>query len=212
MEVIKFTFNPIQENTYLVFDTQKNGVIIDPGCYFPEEKELINSYIKKHQITILAILNTHAHLDHVMGNAYLQKTTKAPIYLHEKDLPTLAMAEVSANLYEMHLFEPSPQPSNLIKEDDLLIFGSLKFKVIFGPGHAPGHVAFYNEKERVIFNGDILFKGSYGRVDLPGGNFEDLKHTITQKLFLLPDQTLVYTGHGEETTIGEEKQNNPILW
>ena len=212
MRVVKFTMNPIQENTYLVTDENKNAVIIDPGCYFEEERQLMKNYIRKNGLQIKAILNTHAHLDHIMGNAFMKREYEVDIYLHEKDLPTLKMAEMSAQMYGLDAFDPSPQPDVLIKEGEILTFGDISFQVIFGPGHAPGHVAFYNEKEGVIINGDILFKGSYGRVDLPGGSFTDLKHTIKQKMFALPDETLVYTGHGEETTIGEEKKNNPILW
>ncbi len=212
MKVVKFTMNPIQENTYLVADENQNAVVIDPGCYFEEERQLMKNFISKHNLKIRAILNTHAHLDHIMGNAFMKREYEADIYLHEKDLPTLKMAEMSAQMYGLNAFDPSPQPDILIKEGETLNFGDISFQVIFGPGHAPGHVAFYNEKEGVVINGDILFKGSYGRVDLPGGNFTDLKHTIMQKMFALPDKTLVYTGHGEETTIGEEKRSNPILW
>lgn len=212
MEIVKFIFNPIQENTYLVTDSNKNTVIIDPGCYFEEERQLMRDYIAKNELQIKAILNTHAHLDHIMGNAFMKREYDVDIYLHEKDISTLKMAEMSAQMYGLNDFDPSPEPDVFIKEGETLTFGDLSFYVIFGPGHAPGHVAFYNEKEGVIINGDILFKGSYGRIDLPGGNFQDLKQTITQKMFVLPDDTLVYTGHGEETTIGEEKKNNPILW
>lgn len=212
MKIVKFTFNPMQENTYLVSDENKNAVVIDPGCYFEEERQLIKNYISKNDLQLKAILNTHAHLDHIMGNAFMKREYDVDIYLHEKDLPTLKMAGASAELYGLNAFEPSPQPDVYIKEGEILTFGSIDFQVIFGPGHAPGHVAFYNQKESVVINGDILFRGSYGRIDLPGGNFQDLKHTITQKMFQLPGNTIVYTGHGEETTIGEEKKNNPILW
>lgn len=212
MEIIKFTFNPIQVNTYIAIDENNNAVIIDPGCYFEEEKQLIRDYIRNNDLKMKAILNTHAHLDHIMGNAFMKKEYNLDIYLHKKDLVTLEMAERSAELYGLHLFETSPMPDFELEEGKDINFDGISFQIIFGPGHAPGHVAFYNAQENVVINGDILFRGSYGRVDLPGGNFEELKHTITQKMFLLPDNTLVYTGHGTETTIGEEKMSNPILW
>lgn len=212
MKIVKFTFNPIQENTYLAIDEEKNVVIIDPGCYFEEERQLLRDYIKKNELNVLALLNTHGHLDHVMGNAFVQREYNVDLYLHKADVVTLQMGSRSAQLYGLNLFEESPMPNVYIKEGETLRFGNMSFQVIFGPGHAPGHVAFYNAEHRLVINGDILFKGSYGRVDLPGGDFNQLKHTITQKMFALPDDTLVYSGHGEETTIGEEKKNNPILW
>ena len=212
MKIVKFTFNPIQENTYLVTDEKGNAVVIDPGCYFEEERQLMRDYIAKNNLQLRAILNTHGHLDHIMGNDFMKREYGVDLYLHEKDIPTLKMGELSANLYGLSAFVPSPEPDVLLKDGETLTFGDISFEVIFGPGHSPGHVAFYNQKDGVLINGDILFKGSYGRVDLPGGNFEELKHTITQKMFALPDDTIVYTGHGDETTIGEEKKNNPILW
>lgn len=212
MKVIKFTFNPFQENTYLVIDEHKNTVVIDPGCYFQEEKQLLKDYISQHQLTVLALLNTHGHVDHIMGNAFIKNEYNVDLYLHEKDVPTLMMGERSAQVYGLQLFENSPLPDRYLHESDVITFGDISFEVIFGPGHAPGHVAFYSAKEKFVINGDILFKGSYGRVDLTGGDFAQLKHTITEKMFSLPDDTLVYTGHGPETTIGEEKKSNPILW
>ncbi|MBW7867163.1 MAG: MBL fold metallo-hydrolase [Brumimicrobium sp.] len=212
MRIVKFIFNPIQENTYIVFDEQKNAVIIDPGCYFQEERDLLRNYISENQLNICAILNTHAHLDHVMGNAFMKREFGVDLYLHQADLPTLAMGEKSAQLYGMYQFEPSPLPDKYLEDKQKLQFGDMEFEVIFGPGHSPGHVAFYSSKDKLVINGDILFKGSYGRVDLPGGNFDVLKHTITQRMFLLPDDTVVYSGHGTETTIGDERMSNPILW
>lgn len=212
MEIHKFTFNPLQENTFVVSDTQKNCVIIDPGCYFQEEKEALKAFIEKNGFEVKALLNTHAHLDHIMGNAFVKRIFDVDLYLHKADLPTLKMGDQSAQLYGLDLFETSPQPDQFIEEGERLTFGDINFDVIFGPGHAPGHVAFYNRDENVLINGDILFKGSYGRYDLPGGDFQTLKRSIQDKLFKLPDETLVYTGHGPETTIGEERTSNPINW
>lgn len=212
MEIHKFTFNPLQENTFVVSDTQKNCVIIDPGCYFQEEKEALKAFIEKNGFEVKALLNTHAHLDHIMGNAFVKRTYDVDLYLHKADLPTLQMGDQSAQLYGLDLFETSPQPDQFIEEGERLTFGDINFDVIFGPGHAPGHVAFYKRDENVLINGDILFKGSYGRYDLPGGDFQTLKRSIQDKLFKLPDETLVYTGHGPETTIGEERTSNPINW
>ncbi|MDX1652181.1 MAG: MBL fold metallo-hydrolase [Brumimicrobium sp.] len=212
MEIVQLTFNPMQENTVLVSDSEKNLVIIDPGCYFREEKAYLEKYISDKGLKPVALLNTHAHLDHVMGNAFIKEKYAVDYYLHELDLPTLHLGDKSASLYGLNEFETSPEPDHFLHDGQHLSFGDITFEVIFGPGHAPGHVAFYNQQEGVLINGDILFKGSYGRVDLPGGNFQDLKSTIIDKLFKLPENTKVYCGHGPTTTIGEEKMNNPILW
>jgi glyoxylase-like metal-dependent hydrolase (beta-lactamase superfamily II) len=212
MQVHKFTFNPLQENSFVVTDNNKNCVIIDPGCYLQEEKEALKRFIESNNLKVRALLNTHAHLDHIMGNAFVKRSFDVDLYLHKEDVVTLNMGEQSSMLYGLDLFENSPQPDQFMKEGDRLEFGDIVFDVIFGPGHAPGHVAFYNKEEKLLINGDILFKGSYGRVDLPGGDFQTLKNTIQDKLFHLPDDTLVYTGHGPETTIGAEKGSNPINW
>ncbi|MFA5574794.1 MAG: MBL fold metallo-hydrolase [Brumimicrobium sp.] len=212
MKISKFTLNPIQENTYIVSDEDNNAVIIDPGCYFSEERELIRNHIAENNLNLMAILNTHGHLDHIMGNAFLKREYGVDIYLHQSDLPTMEMAKVSAEVFGLRGFEESPTPDKFIKEGEILTFGKITFEVIFGPGHAPGHVAFYSGENDIVINGDILFRGSYGRVDLPGGDFQTLKHTIIDKMFRLPNETVVYSGHGPETTIGYEKENNPILW
>lgn len=212
MQILKFVFNPIQENTYLAVDNQRNAVIFDPGMYFQEEKDFMKNFLTEHNLELKAILNTHAHLDHVMGIAYLKREYDVDLYLHKEDLPTLSLGEKSAQLYGMHDFETPPQPDKFLEEGDILTFGEMEFHVIFTPGHAPGHVVFYSPKDKLVINGDVLFKGSYGRVDLPGGSMQVLKESITKKMFALPDDTVVYTGHGPETTIGEEKASNPILW
>jgi len=212
MKINKFTLNPLQENTYLVTDAKKNGVLIDPGCYFQEEKEALKNFIQKENIELKAIINTHAHLDHIMGIAYIKSQFDVPLYLHKEDEITLNMGEQSAQLYGLTLFESSPQPDEWLEEGQELRFGDIQFKVLFGPGHAPGHVAFYNADENILIGGDIIFRGSYGRVDLPGGDFETLKKTINNSIFTLPEKTLIYTGHGPETTVGDEKGANPINW
>jgi hydroxyacylglutathione hydrolase len=212
MQIIQFTFNPLQENTLVVVDQNKNAVIIDPGCYFREEKEHLANFITKNELKVVALLNTHAHLDHIMGNAFVKEKYGVDLYLHKLDIPTLKMGEQSANVYGLDQFENSPIPDKFLEDGQTLQFGDISFDVIFGPGHAPGHVAFYNKEQSILINGDILFKGSYGRVDLPGGDFEELKKSITQKLFILPEETVVYCGHGPQTTIGAEKSSNPILW
>lgn len=211
INVKQFTFNGFQENTYVVYDNKNNCVVIDPGCYTREEQNVLFDFIENNHLKPVALLNTHAHIDHVLGNAAFLSRYPVDFYLHPDDLRTLKMVESYADLYGFPGYIPSPEPNKMLVEGETICFGNIAFKVIFGPGHAPGHVAFYNEAERFVINGDILFKGSFGRVDLPGGDLETLKKTIFEKMFALPDNTLVYCGHGPETTIGEEKQTN-MIW
>ncbi|MGB0933699.1 MAG: MBL fold metallo-hydrolase [Lishizhenia sp.] len=211
MKVQKFTFNPLQENTFVVYDENNVGVIIDPGNYFREENDLLKSFLEEEKIELKAILNTHAHLDHIAGVSYVKNLLSVPFYLHEKDLPTLSMADRSAEMYGLDAFVSPPQPDFYLKDKEVLIFGNLKFEVLFTPGHAPGHVVFYNKENHILFNGDVLFQGSFGRTDLPGGDTATLKKSITETLFTLPEETIVCCGHGSETKIGIEKTNNPIF-
>lgn len=210
ISIQKFTFNPFQENTYVLHDS-KSCVIIDPGCYDREEQEVLVQFIDANQLKPEAILLTHAHLDHIFGVDFLQKHYGLDCYIHEKDLFTLQMGERSAALYGIPGFVPPAIPNKLIQAGDLLTFGSMSFKVLFTPGHCVGHVVFYNAQQQFVINGDVLFAGSYGRTDLPGGDLEVLKDSIFNVLFKLPEDTTVYCGHGPETTIGKEKRTNYIL-
>ncbi len=206
-----FTFNQFQENTYVVSDEQKNCVIIDPGCYEKEEEESILAFIKENDLKPLALLNTHAHIDHVLGNSFILNEFQLDYYLHSEDLPTLNAVSNYAHLYGFPGYKTSPQPTKILKGGEKLIFGEIEFDVLFTPGHAPGHVVFYNVENKFVINGDVLFKGSYGRVDLPGGSMEVLKKSIKETMFALPEDTVVHCGHGPETTIGVEKRSNYIL-
>ena len=206
-----FTFNPFQENTYIISDDQKNCVIIDPGCYEEHEEETLITFISERQLKPLALLNTHAHIDHVLGNSFVLEKFKIDHYLHSEDLITLNSVPKYAHLYGFAGYKPSPQPNKILKGGEKLIFGEIELDVFFTPGHAPGHVVFYNAENNFVINGDVLFRGSYGRVDLPGGSMEVLKKTITEIMFHLPEETVVHCGHGPSTTIGIEKRTNYIL-
>lgn len=210
MQVHKFTFNAFQENTYIVADEANNCVIIDPGCYTAEERRELFDFIEKNALQPLAVLNTHAHIDHILGNAAVIEKYAIPFYMHQEDLTTLRAVAGYAHLYGFEGYIPSPEPTSYIEDGQILSFGDIHFTVIFGPGHAPGHVAFYSPEENFIINGDILFRGSFGRTDLPGGDFETLRNTLLNIMFKLPEETVVYSGHGPETTIGFEKKNNAI--
>lgn len=210
MQVHKFTFNAFQENTYIVADEANNCVIIDPGCYTAEERRELFDFIEKNALQPLAVLNTHAHIDHILGNAAVIEKYAIPFYMHQEDLTTLRAVAGYAHLYGFEGYIPSPEPTSYIEDGQILSFGDIRFTVIFGPGHAPGHVAFYSPQENFVINGDILFRGSFGRTDLPGGDFETLRNTLLNIMFKLPEETVVYSGHGPETTIGFEKKNNAI--
>ena len=158
-----------------------------------------------------ALLNTHAHIDHVLGNSFIQENFNLDYYLHEEDLKTLNAVPNYAHLYGFQGYKVSPQPTTILKGGEKLVFGDIELDVYFTPGHAPGHVVFYNKENKFVINGDVLFRGSYGRVDLPGGSMEILKKTIAEVMFKLPDDTIVYCGHGPSTTIGVEKRSNHIL-
>jgi glyoxylase-like metal-dependent hydrolase (beta-lactamase superfamily II) len=210
MHIQKFTFNPFQENTYVLSDDKMNAVIVDPGCYEREEEMELQSYIEDNNLKVVALLNTHAHVDHVLGNQFVLHTYKVPFYLHELDLPILQSVENYAHVYGMGNYKVSPKPTNILKGGESLEFGDLKMKVLHTPGHCPGHVVYYLENEKVVVNGDVLFRGSFGRTDLPGGSMEILKKTIFDIMFELPEDTKVLSGHGDDTTIGVEKRTNYI--
>jgi len=212
IQVHKLTFNPFQENTYILSDETSECVIIDPGCYTKEEQERLKKYIQDNNLSPVKLINTHCHIDHVLGNYFVAKEWDLKLGFHEADVPTLAGIESYAGLYGFDGYQMSPEADYFIDEGDVVAFGNSEIQVLFGPGHAPGHLAFYSIEDNFVINGDILFQGSFGRVDLPGGDFDTLKKTIVEKMFNLPEQMIVYTGHGPETSIGIEKENNPIRY
>ena len=211
IKVEKFVFNGFQENTYMVYDKNRVAVLFDPGCYDRYEEEQLFAFIQDNNLSLKAILNTHAHIDHVLGIQAVMKKFQCDFYLHKEDVPVLESVANYASLYGFTGYKPAYAPTHLLHGGETLEFGEIKLKVIHAPGHAPGHVVYYAQNLNWVMNGDVLFKGSYGRTDLPGGNFDTLKKSIVKTMFALPDSTLVYCGHGPETTIGEEKRDNYIL-
>lgn len=211
MKVQVFTGNPIQQNGSVVYNDQKDAVIIDPSCYERFEQKELTDFIAENQLKVHAVLNTHCHIDHVMGNAFCVETFQVPLMAHKEELFTLSFADRSAQMYGLLAYVPSPEPSVFVEDGEMLRFGDLELEVIFGPGHSVGHVAFYHAASGILIGGDILFKGSFGRVDLLGGSMDVLKKTIHERIFTLPEDTMVYPGHGPTTTIGEEKRTNYIL-
>lgn len=205
----RFTFNPFQENTLIVHDGT-NCVIIDPGCYERQEQEELVNYIDENGLTPQALLLTHSHIDHVLGCAFVLEQYNIDFYAHELDLATLNNVSSYAHVYGFPGYIPPKEPNRILKGGDTLKFGEVEFEVLFTPGHAPGHVVYYNKDNATVINGDVLFAGSFGRVDLPGGDLETLKRSIFETMFKLPEDTRVFCGHGPETTIGKEKKTNYI--
>ena len=210
MRVQIFPGNPIQQNGSIVYNEQGDAVIIDPSCYDRYEQQQWIDFIQENNLKIHAVLNTHCHIDHITGNAFFVDRFNVPLMAHKEELFTLSFADRSAQMYGLMAYVPSPEPTDYLTDNQILKFGNLELKVIFGPGHSVGHVAFYSEADHLLIGGDILFKGSFGRVDLPGGSIDVLKKTIFERIFTLPDNTVVYPGHGPTTTIGEEKRTNYI--
>lgn len=210
LQIKSFVFSPIQENTYILYNEFKECIIIDPGCYFDEEKEALKAFIENNKLKPVLLLNTHCHLDHVFGNKFVAETYSLTLHLHEKEQQVLAFAPTSGLMYNMP-FDNYTGGFLLLKEGDIIKLGDDELKVIEAPGHSPGSVCFYCTAQNFVIGGDVLFQRSIGRTDLPGGSHETLLNSIRKKLLVLPDETIVYSGHGSTTTIGEEKKFNPFL-
>jgi hydroxyacylglutathione hydrolase len=210
MTVTSFTFNAFAENTYVLHDETGECVIIDPGCYDKKERTTLTDFIQTNELSVVKLLNTHCHIDHVFGNKFIIDTYQVPFLIHEADLPTLQAVPVYAPAYGFPQYDPA-QPTCFLQPGASVTFGNTELKILFTPGHAPGHVVFYNAAEKICIGGDVLFQRSIGRTDLPGGNFETLLYSIRTQLFILPDEVRVFPGHGSSTTIGEEKKFNPFL-
>ena len=210
LKIKSFCFSPIQENTYLLYNEFNHCAIIDPGCYFDAEKEQMAGFIQQNGLLPQMLLNTHCHLDHVFGNKFVHESWGLTLHLHQKEKAMLEYAPASGLMWNMP-FDNYQGDFIFIKEGDILKLDEDELAVIEAPGHSPGHVCFYSQKQNFVIGGDVLFQRSIGRTDLPGGNHETLLSSIRQKLFVLPDETIVYSGHGPATTIGEEKKFNPYL-
>jgi hydroxyacylglutathione hydrolase len=210
LTVKRFIFNPIQENTYVVYHGKDACAIIDPGCYFPEEKQTLASWLKESHLHPNILLNTHCHLDHVFGNKWVAEHYDLELQMGEKELWTFRFAPESGIRWSMP-FENYSGNIIFLKEGDEIFLGQDTLEVLFTPGHSVGHVAFYNRKQGFVIGGDLLFRMGIGRSDLPGGDSAVLLESIQNKLMVLPNDTIVYPGHGEPTTIGFEKENNPFL-
>lgn len=210
LQIRSFVFSPIQENTYILYNEEKECAVIDPGCYFDEEREKLKDFISKAGLIPRLLLNTHCHLDHVFGNKFVAETYQLPLHLHEKEKQVLQFAPTSGLMWNLP-FDNYNGEMLTLKAGDNVMLGKDELFVIEAPGHSPGSICFYCAPQQFIIGGDVLFQGSIGRTDLPGGNHQTLLNSIREQLFVLPDETVVYSGHGEPTTIGAEKKYNPYL-
>jgi glyoxylase-like metal-dependent hydrolase (beta-lactamase superfamily II) len=205
-----FTFNPLQENTYVLYNEQKEALIIDPGCYFDEEKEALASFINSNQLQVKYLLNTHCHLDHVFGNKWIFEQFHTKLHLHPLEVEVLKMAPASGLMWGIP-FDNYADAYIYLNPGNQIILGNDCLDILWLPGHSPGHLGFYCKKQDFIISGDVLFRESIGRTDLPGGNMPTLIESIKTQLWALPDETKVYSGHGPETNIRHEKLHNPFL-
>ncbi|MBL6657486.1 MAG: MBL fold metallo-hydrolase [Flavobacteriales bacterium] len=211
IKIQSFTFNGFQENTYILFDESKTCIIIDPGCYEENEKLKLEKFIVDNELEPVKLINTHCHIDHVLGNHFVAKKWGLDLEIHEKDLSTLHSVKDYCQLYGFHNYEQSPEPSIFLKEGDKIHFGNSSLDILFTPGHAPGHIVLHSKEQHFVIGGDVLFQMSIGRTDLPGGDYDTLINSIKDKLLPLDEQTKVYCGHGPSTSIGFEKMNNSFL-
>ena len=210
LTVKQFTFSPIQENTYVIYNEQGWCAIVDPGCYFANERNDLRTFVEEQALTPKFLLNTHCHLDHVFGNKFIHESYGLNLHIHPMEKAVLDFAPVSGQMWGLP-FENYQGTFVYLNEGDTIQLGEDLLEVILTPGHSPGSVCYYCRAQQFIISGDVLFRNSIGRTDLPGGNFESLINSIRKKLFNLPDEVMVYSGHGPETTIGYEKKNNPFL-
>ncbi len=208
MRIESFTFNAFEENTYLLIDQGKEAAIIDPGCYEREEQLNLREFVEKEGLSVKYIINTHCHIDHVLGNQYAQNTFQAKLMIPANEIHTLHAVKVYAPNYGFVHYQEA-QPDGFLQEGQTIHFGSTTLEVLYVPGHSAGHIGLFNRRDKQLIIGDVLFFHSIGRTDLPGGNHELLIRNIHEKLFSLGDDVIVYPGHGPTTTIGEEKANNP---
>jgi hydroxyacylglutathione hydrolase len=208
--VKSFAFNPVQENTYVLSDEKDACWIIDPGCYFGNERNALKEYIEQQGLRPVMLLNTHCHLDHVFGNKFVGDTWDLPLHLHEKEQPLLHAAPEMGRQWDMP-FENYRGELHFLTPGQSLSLGNNPIDILFLPGHSPGSLGFYSKTQGFVIGGDVLFRESIGRTDLPGGDYETLLTSIRENLWTLPDETIVYPGHGEPTTIGWERAHNPFL-
>lgn len=210
LKVKVFSFSPVQENTYVLYNEHNKAIIIDPGCYFSAEQETLKNFIKDTKLEPVRLLNTHCHLDHVFGNKWVHDTWGLELYIHQGEKQMLELAPLSGERWGLP-FQNYEGPLHFLEAGDEVFLDQDKLSVILAPGHSPASICFYCKEQGFVIGGDVLFRESIGRTDLPGGDHETLLASIRTQLFTLPDTTEVFPGHGSPTTIGHEKEHNPFM-
>ncbi len=210
IHVKTLTFNPFQENTYIVSTDNKEAAIFDPGCIDQRERKLLTAYMEREDLMPTRLVNTHCHIDHVLGNKYVAEKYGLKLEAHEKEVPMLSANASVSKMYGI-AYQTSPNIEILLNEGEQFQLGEESFDIFLCPGHSPGSLCFYHSESNILIGGDVLFQGSIGRTDLPGGDHNTLINVIKEKLFNLPNDTIVFPGHGPSTTIGFEKRTNPFL-
>jgi glyoxylase-like metal-dependent hydrolase (beta-lactamase superfamily II) len=210
LHVQSFTFNPVQENSYILYNDAKQCCIIDPGCYFASEEKALTDFIASNGLNPVYLLNTHCHLDHIFGNRFIHKTYGLILHLHRLEEQVLAFGPASGQMWQLP-FDNYDGELRFIDEGDIIQIGDEQLQILFTPGHSPGSICFYSQAHKFLIGGDVLFEGSVGRTDLPGGDFKTLETSIKTKLYTLPEDVIVYSGHGDSTTIGDEMKTNPFV-
>jgi hydroxyacylglutathione hydrolase len=211
IKVKVYTFNAFSENTIVLWDdVTKEAAVIDPGTSSTSEEKILSEFILSEELQIKYLINTHCHIDHILGCRYIKEKYNPIYYVPEQDIPLLKNAEQQAAMFGIEIKKP-PDPDKFITEETELLLGNSKLKFLFTPGHTPGEYCIYLEEEKICITGDVLFNESIGRTDLWGGDYNTLLNSIENKLLSLPDDVVIYPGHGDSSTIGYEKQNNPFL-
>lgn len=197
-------------NSYILYDESGECVLIDAACYEPEEEAELKQYMAENKLTLVRNLNTHCHIDHVLGNNFIAQTYKIFPEYHENSVPFFhTVREIGSSFG--YTISQVPEPKRFLEDNETIQWGNSTLKVLYTPGHAAGSVCFYNQDQHFVITGDVLFKDTIGRTDLPSGDFNQLMTSIKTKLFTLPQETIVYPGHGPETSIGYEMENNAFI-
>lgn len=210
LTVQPFTFNPVQENTYVLYNEKGDCGIIDPGPYFASEEKALTDFVQANGLTPVLLLNTHCHLDHIFGNRFVSQRYGLNLHLHSLEKSVLEFGPATAQLWGLSLVNYDGEMV-FVDEGQTLRIGDDELQLLFTPGHSPGSLSFYSAANKFVISGDVLFEKSIGRTDLPGGDFKTLEESIKTKLYTLPGDTVVHPGHGNSTTIGDEMKGNPFV-
>jgi glyoxylase-like metal-dependent hydrolase (beta-lactamase superfamily II) len=210
LTIHSFCFNGFQENTYVIYNKQKNAMIVDPGCYLQKEQDALAAFIFENKLTPTLLINTHCHLDHVFGNNFVSEKYGLAAHFHKNEQPVIDRLPQGGERWGVPC-EPYKGPVQYIEHHQMIHFDDAQFQVLLTPGHSPGSVCFYNKQQDFMIGGDLIFKDGVGRTDLPGSNPLDLINSIRTQILPLPDTMTIYAGHGPETTLGREKKANPYI-